>query len=438
MVGHAAYLPLCCGPVKGPVAHAVRDAGAVALKALRLLGRHWPMLVLLYLLGAALHHGILWFCIWLSEDHSTTAAFILPLVPMATLAALILMLRELTPALKHVGPPQVGRLNLLASALIPFLAVYVSQQYLKEDTRAFVNAAVSDELLERSGGLAESTFNVDRGNIATGAALAGIVVGALVIRWLLDRFDLPQRGAGWGLFAAYVEVLWVWILAKRLDNFVGDVEVWVRGRRLTHWLFDQWERLIDVLGPVGEPVRAVGSWFWGALGQADAIVVIPIAWLTVGAVVYGRKLEARRPAVSTPAAAPLGPEPRWRRAVERVPSPVRRAGSEATASVRGRFSALGNGIRLLAVAGLAPMLLFCLVFLLSRQVEYGVAELLRRLVGPLDFRDALTLDPYLSVISRGAYTVVLVVLLGAAIDRILGHLDGAAAPVVEPETSNSA
>ena len=52
--------------------------------------------------------------------------------------------------------------------------------------------------------------------------------------------------------------------------------------------------------------------------------------------------------------------------------PVGRA-HEATASVRGRFSALGNGIRLLAVAGLAPMLLFCLVFLLSRQVEVGVA-----------------------------------------------------------------
>jgi hypothetical protein len=74
------------------------------------------------------------------------------------------------------------------------------------------------------------------------------------------------------------------------------------------------------------------------------------------------------------------------------------------------------------------MLLFCLVFLLSRQVEVGVAELMRMVVGPQDFRDALTLSPYLSVISRGAYTVVLVVLLGAAIDRILGHLDAADQP----------
>jgi hypothetical protein len=427
----------------------------VLVRAGQLLWRHWPVLTLIYLLGAAAHNGLLWFCVWLSEDHSTTAAFVLPLVPMATLTALILALRELTPSLAHVGPPARNRLTLLASALIPFLTVYVSQQYLREDTREFLNAATSDELLERSGGLGPSTFNVDRTNIASGVALVGIVAGALLVRWLLDRLDLPRKAVGWGLFAAYVEVLWVWILAKRLANFTGEVEAWVRTRRLSHWLTDRWGDLIDVLGPLGRPVDAVGQWFWGALGQADAIIVVPIAWLTVGAVVYGRKLEPRARRANAVGAADR-PEAPWRRGVTRVPAPVRRAGREATASIRGRFSALGNGIRLLAVAGLAPMLLFCLVFLLSKQVEVGVSELLRLVVGPRDFRDSLTLAPYLAVISRGAYTVVLVVLLGAAIDRILGHLDtedhsetgGAAAPAPlpapappaaqSPGTSNSA
>ena len=413
------------GSGRGRLVEAALDVGAVLVRALQLLWRHWPVLVLTYLLGAAAHNGLLWFCVWLSEKHSTTAAFILPLVPMATLTALILMLRELTPSLAHIQPPKMTRLTLLASTLIPFLTVYVSQQYIKEDTKEFVNAAATDELLERAG---SGTFNVDRTNIASGAALVGIVVGALLIRWLLDRFDLPQKAVGWGLFAAYVEVLWVWILAKRLSNFTAEVESWVRDRRLTHWLLDRWGDIVDALGPVGKPVQAVVDWFWGALGQADAIIVVPIAWLTVGAVVYGRKLERR---AADPAPGPdneAAHATRWQRGIQRVPTPVRRAGAEATASFRGRFSALGNGIRLLAVAGLAPMLLFCLVFLLSRQVEVGVAELMRMVVGPQDFRDALTLSPYLSVISRGAYTVVLVVLLGAAIDRILGHLDAADQP----------
>ena len=264
-----------------------------------------PILTLIYLLGAAAHNGLLWFCVWLSEDHSTSAALVLPLVPMATLTALILALRELTPSLANIRPPAMSRLTLLASTLIPFLTVYVSQQYLREDTRAFLNAATSDELLERSGGLGPSTFNVDRTNIASGAALVGIVAGALLVRWLLDRLDLPEKAVGWGLFAAYVEVLWVWILAKRLSNFTGEVEAWVRTRRLSQWLLDRWGDLIDALGPVGQPVEAVGQWFWGAIGQADAIIVVPIAWLTVGAVVYGRKLEARqRAAVSGSRGAP--------------------------------------------------------------------------------------------------------------------------------------
>ena len=127
----------------------------------------------------------------------------------------------------------------------------MSQQYLREDTREFLNAATSDEFLERGGGFGPSTFNADRTNIASGVALVGIVAGALLVRWLLDRLDLPQKAVGLGLFAAYVEVLWVWILAKRLSDFTGEVEAWVRTRRLSHWLVDRWGDLIDVLGPLG-------------------------------------------------------------------------------------------------------------------------------------------------------------------------------------------
>lgn len=433
----------------GRLAGAVADTGAVLVRAAVLLARHWPVLVLTYLVGAAAHNGILWFCVWLSEKHSTSAAFVLPLVPMATLTALILMLRSLTPSLVHVRPPRMSRLTLLASTLVPFLTVYVSQQYLKEDTRAFLNAATADELLERAGGLGGTAANIDRTNIASGAALVGIVAGALLVRWLLDRLDLPQKAVGWGLFAAYVEVLWVWLLAKRLSNFTTAVEDWVRTRALTGWLLDRWSDLVTALGPVGHPVDATVQWLWGALGRADAIVVVPIAWLTVGAVVYGRSLDHRPPRREPVPEASTAARP-WQRGVQRLPVPVRRAGREATASFRGRFSALTNGIRLLALAGLAPMLLFCLVFLLSRRVEVGVAEVLRLAVGPRDFRDALTLSPYVSVVSRGAYTVVLVVLLGAAVDRILGHLEeegpevedvAATAPVAaaqEPVTGNSA
>ena len=41
------------------------------------------------------------------------------------------------------------------------------------------------------------------------------------------------------------------------------------------------------------------SYIWGAIGGADAVVMVPLAWLTLGAVVYGRSLEAVRTELSS-------------------------------------------------------------------------------------------------------------------------------------------
>lgn len=438
---------------------------SIVRHALVLVARHWPALVLVYLLGAAGHNGLLWVAVRLSEHHATMAGFLLPLVPICTLTALILMLRHLAPHLPHVAeatvaPEEPGagdgaedsarmpsggwrarlsgwrdpahqRLNLLASTLIPFLTVYVSQQYLKGDKDAWVNAAFIDEETRRGfDAWGTHPAHYDRIFIATGTALVAIVGVAFVLCWLLDRLDMPRRGVGWGLLAAYVEVLWVFLLAKTFSNYQQDIMDWVRQRQFTTWGLDRWQDLVHLLGPVGHPVDVVAQWVWGALGRADDIVVIPIAWLTVGAVVYGTTLEAKDRLIDG-----VAPGGGLRRVTHRLPAPVLRAGREATASVRDRFSSLGHGLRLLAVAGLVPMLLFCLVFLLARQVEFGVAELLRWLLGPRDFRDALAFSPHLQVISRGAYTVVLVSLLGAAIDRILGHAGAAGAPPPRPQGS---
>ncbi|MCW2759042.1 MAG: hypothetical protein JWO46_2788 [Nocardioidaceae bacterium] len=419
----------------------VGDVLAILRHAGRLFARHWPVLVALFLLGAIFHDGLLWFCVWLSADHSTLAGFVLPLVPISTLTAMILMLRHLAPDLPHVTPPEAAtepepeaiapsgvrgrlarlrspaqaRLTLLASTLIPFLTVYVSQSWLRDDARAFVNAVTFNEFYNTDYFAGESA-NIDRTFIATGTGLVAIVVGAFVVRWGLGRFDLAKKAVGLGLLAAYVEVLWVFLLAKSFDNYREAVLHWVERRQLTSWLLDAWHWLIDLLGPVGRPVEAVGEYFFGVLGQFDDIIVIPIAWLTVGAVVYGRQLSAKERAESERRA-------RWRARAERVPAPLRRAGSEFGDTVRERFAPLGNGIRLLATAGLPAMLLFCVIFLAAAKVEDLVEWLRQLILGPIDTYDGLAFSPALDVTSRGAYLVVLVVLLGAAVDRILSRAE---------------
>ncbi|MET0447473.1 MAG: hypothetical protein ABW004_03665, partial [Aeromicrobium sp.] len=345
---------------------ALTDSISVVLVGLRLVFSHLPTLLAIYLTGAALRNGILWAAVELSADHRTLAGFLLPLAPMATLTAIILMLRQVATSLSWAsfgagvdGTRQAGRyLGLLSSALIPFLTVYAAQGYLREDARQFVNEALYDELFGSAATFYGERADVDRAIIADGAALVGIIVVALVLRFLIGRLGLPARHVSWGVLAAYVEVIWLFLLATQFTRYQERVWSWITERRFVDWVDDRWDRLIEIAGPLGRPIQAVADGIGNVLTDADTVLIIPIAWLTVGAVALGQKSET--------------PAQRRRRfiaedRIKRVPRAVRRVGHEATADIRGRFSGLANGLRMLAMGGLLPMLLFCIVFLVARE-----------------------------------------------------------------------
>lgn len=442
---------------QGTVARSLLSGLAVVADAARLLWRHWPVLLVIYLLGAAGHNGFLWLAVAVSEHQPTVAGFILPLVPISTLVALILMLRALAPSLPNVAPdaavdpaiePVVdaedtedteppadpvgwrgrvrtaylsgrslttARLALLAGAIIPFLTLYASEGSLARDRIAFVGAAYADEFRERgiTYGL-ETAMNNDRYFIATGWALAGLIGLALLLRWALDRFGLPAKALGWGLFAAYLEVLWLFLLAHQFTGLKDWGWGWLMSRRFSAWASDRWEAFLGFLGPFADPVGSTTGWLVGALGRGDQLILLPIAWLTVAAVVYGRSLPSipRAGTVGSQFMAPLA---------ERVPAPVKKAWDELTGGFRGRFRRLFDGIRLLVSAGLVPMLLFCLAFILARQVGYAAQELARVVIGPQLVSDRIAFAPHVRLFTDGVHTMVLVVLLGAALDRIIGR-----------------
>ena len=401
---------------------ALTDAVSVVLVGLRLALAHLPTLLAIFLTGAAVRNGVLWASVELSASHSTLAGFLLPLAPMATLTAIVLMLRVVSRSLSWASfgaavdqPGRVGPyLGLLSSALIPFLTVYAAQGYLKEDLRAYYNAAAFEEFRASAGALYGVRADVDRTAIATGAVLVGIVATALVLRFLISRFDLPSRHVGWGLVAAYIEVIWLFLLASQFSQYQDRIWEWVKDRRFVEWVDDRWSSLVDLVGPLGRPLQAVADGVGNLLSDADAVLIIPIAWLTVGAVALGQRIET--------------PIERRRRfiAEERlkmVPAAVRRVSHEATADIRGRFSGLGNGIRLLAIGGLLPMLMFCLVFIIARQAGNLVLELYRAVVGPMAADTAVAFSPYVVAVSDAVYSVLLVGLLAAAVDRVIRRRD---------------
>lgn len=403
---------------------ALFDALSVIIDGVRLIWRHWPVLLTLYLFGAAGRGAVLWGAVAVSKHHSTLAGFMLPFAPLCSLTALILMLRAVSGSLRSAafevddaqGRRTDSRLALLAGTLIPFLTVYAAQGYLKDDLQRFVNEATYSELFGNAGAFYGEKADTDRAIMATGTLLAGIVIVALVLRYLLNRFDLPEKSRPVAFVAAYVEVLWLFMLAGAFTNYKDTAWDWVKSRTFVGWCGDRWSWFTNALGPIGRPVDDAVQWAWSVFGEVNAIVVIPIAWLTVGAVVYGRQLAApERVRTSDPT--------RWQQRVARVPAPVRRIGHEATSDMRRRFTSLGGGLRLLALGGLVPMMLFCLVFYFARETQVAVSELVRLLVGPQQRDTALAFFPHRDLISTAAYTLVLVGLLAAAVDRILVRRD---------------
>lgn len=397
---------------------------SVVLAGLRLAIRHLPTLLVIYLFGAAARNGVLWASVELSASHSTLAGLLLPLAPMSTLTAIVLMLRVVSSELEWASfgstDDRGTHLSLLASALIPFLTVYAAQGYLKDDLREFINAASYDEIFGSAGSFYGESANTSRALIATGTLLIGLIAVALVLRFLLNRFDLPSKHLAFGIAAGYVEVLWLFLLAAQFTRYQARVWDWVTERKAVDWVEDRWAGLLDVVGPLKAPLDAMAHGLGNLLSDADAVVVVPIAWLTVGAVALGQRVE---------------PKPRTSRdtgrLTKRVPAVVRRVGHEATADLRSRFSDLGNGLRLLALGGLLPMLMFCLVFIVARQAGSLTAELWRWVAGPADRDTALAFSPYVDVLTNGVYTLALVGLLAAAIDRVVANQPAA-------ETSSSA
>src|SRR5690606_7174805 len=94
--------------------------------------------------------------------------------------------------------------------------------------------------------------------------------------------------------------------------------------------------------------------------------------------------------------------------------------------VRGRFKALTDGLRRLAVAGLGPMLVFALAFLVATRVEEGVVLLARAVIGPQDLDTWLVLAPMLDGVATAVGLTLTMALLAAGVHRMLAGQAAAA------------
>lgn len=416
----------------------IREPFAVLIEAGRLFARHWPTLVALALLGVAVRGAAHWGAVTASDHVGWLGLLLLTIVPLGYLLPVIAMLHRCggdLPAVRALSARRgtdatSGRerriWHVMVSVLVPFMTVYVANDLLRNDIKSFQNAAVADEF---NKGFEVTRDFGNRVGIYPLQVVVMIVVIALVVRFALGRAEKKWPFLALAALGAFVEVYYTNVVAKLAAGVQSEATTWVEDRTAAHWAVSQYDAVITRLGWMANPVDTATTWLFGLLGSFDVLVIVPLAWLTVAAVVLGHQ---------------LAPEPsRQHRALERlkvVPAPVRRGFAALTDDVRSRFSALFSGLRVLARAGLVPMLLFCLAYLVALRIPYLFSLLVRLVAGPTDTNTWLAFSPIENAFGLAVSMVVLSVLLAAAINRMLAatltgggsSADSAAAPTTAP------
>lgn len=431
------------GPVTGggvggavpPRRAALRVAGGffeVLRGAVAVLAGHWPVLFALAFAAQAGRGLLMDGAVRLSKVNGLLGFLVVVLVPITTLCGYVLMLRCARLSLPRLRAATVadpwpgarGAFDHVGSVLLPFLAVYASYGYLKADSSEYVYQVVVDETLNNADSITnpQSVDVASRLPFTYSVVFVIVVVAAVLLRFLLDRSKLIKRRPWTGIFGAYLEVVWITLAAWFIQYLQGTGLDWLHQRRVVAWLG---HALSSVQARIGLGSGDGGGFGLGTvLSWAHTVFLVPLAWLAVGAVVYGHRLvPPPRPRSSGVVRKAIV---RWRV----LPPVVRRAGEDLTGNLRDKFVPLWHGLRTLGRAGLPAMLLFCLVFLVAPWTGNGLWELERLLIGPRELAGMwMPLSGVLSVVNDATTAVVLVCLLAAAVDRVL-----AAPGVLRPST----
>ncbi|HMS37621.1 MAG TPA: hypothetical protein PKA93_10695 [Arachnia sp.] len=398
------------------LAEAAHTFARFVVDAGRAIAAHWPQLVALFLAGWAGRMGFLWLATVVSDLSPTIAVLILPLAPMATLLSFVLMLRALAPTLpafSHIVEPVGARerwtrnLTVAGQVLIPFLAVYASAGLLKQDVTVFLYDTTADESMNT----VIQDIDWGRTDYAPGLTVVAFVVVALAARKLISLRGLAERHLAWAGFAAYLEVLWLMTLANALTAQLETITEWVASRRVVAGVVGWGESVIAFVKAWGGWAAAAVDAVSGMLGNLGAVVVVPVAWLAIGAAVYGHQLSSSKIGIDSHEVATTR--------IQKVPSSVRRVvGHVAEPVVTPVQNTLG-AIRKIAVAGILPMVMFCVVFLVAGGVQSAVAALMRVLVGPGPELRQFALEPFVTMVERGVYFVLALALLAAAVNAVV-------------------
>lgn len=420
----------------GPTDESVLRAGLrVLADAGRLFARHWPALVAVAVLAQVAHELALRAALAVAPSSGELGLLVLCFSPLATVVGIVVMLHVLRrePRDDRDRIEVRALLGSIASVLVPYLVIYEFYGGLSSDWQAYVDSAALDHAFAAGAGI-ETADPVPEG---FGLTVVLLVAGALLARTLLERVaKRMERGvveaggearrsartAAVRIAAGYCEVVWIVVGAFTVTAVVGQVRDWWTSRVVVVEVTTWWDGVVarvDLLRPL---VDALGPTTSLLLAGIVTGLVVPLAWLTLGTIVYG--VEAID--VVDPVHAPADAGGRTARVVDRFNRTLGASGArkawELMLDPGRRFGGLVGALAMLWRSRWSAVLLFCVAFALltlAEQVVFTAAQAVlgqpgivvwRAVIGPLE------------TVATVVVQVLTTVLLAAAADALLANL----------------
>lgn len=393
----------------------IADAG-------RLIGRHWPALLLLALAAVVSRHYLLLWAVDASLVSGVLGRLVMSLVvfvQLVTIVASLLVMR----ARASSGRPFTDLLIASAAVILPFLVIYEHYGFLYEDTLT-MGLGVAYSVIDGEGDVASRLAGSTTADVLATAAVA--FASARGLTMIVRRLpgDRDRLRAVLRLLVGYAEVVWIFLSATVLREGTLGFGDWWHSRRIGAAL-DRWWLGVELHVP---SLADSLEWLWSAVVAvaAAAIIgfVVPLAWLALGTLVYG--------AQARPLLTAAGIKTRVSRVIRRLREDwIDRALDLATDPER-RFGGAVGAVILVVRAGWAPVLVFCLAFLVADRAGWILGELARTLLVWQPTAVWFAWYTPIETLGTAAQRVLTLALVASAVDALLRGLGAAPALRLPP------
>lgn len=389
------------------------------VQTVRLVGRNWAPLLVTFCAGYLVHDLLLRGAAELGQLSREAGLMVLSIGVLVNLVVVIVMfhvVRRDLPTLSGLvaagadpgtsGEGEQRIVQVIGRGLLPFLIVYGAWGLYLDDVRTYANL-----------GLAEGDLGLvtDIGFMTS----LGIVAVSLLLRILIERAFHRSGTPVLGVLVAFFETIWM---------FFAIFSVLELTRAATSWATTRiaWAEAVLVATSAIRHIDAVLTamslsalsdvWMtlYGYLPELKDGLLLPLLWLTIAAVVYGRDMQRAQDVISG--------HRRLERiggAVERLPGRTRSRAQFLSRGPREKYVPVLNALRLVLNAGPGIYLVFCVFYVGLDQLRRWTWIGVTRLIGP---HDPAFWDVALVPVSFGTemlYRVLQVALLAAAFDLVL-------------------